>query len=212
MRDVSDIIKGIIIIEGADCTGKTTLAKYLCDKFKARYMHLRIHKKMEIWHTATVRRAIRLAKKELVVIDRHWPSEETYAYERADGPEYNPKELYKKLKEANTLYVWCAPEDSSKVINMHKNKKLERHEEYSDISKVVERYRRSWYGNNNEHKNFLSSLGMLKEKSNFIRYDVFKEGSMIDVKVYTIINRLRYLKGECPWNESMSNFPLTMSG
>ena len=69
MRDMNEAIKGILIIEGADCTGKTTFTKRLREMFPARYMHLRIHKKMEVWHTATVRRALRLSKKELVVID-----------------------------------------------------------------------------------------------------------------------------------------------
>jgi len=199
MKDTKNIIKGIIIVEGADCTGKTTLTNLLRKKFKARYMHLRIHKRMEIWHRATVRRAIRLAKDELVVIDRHWPSEEVYSYERADGPEYNPTKLYKKLKKANTLYVWCAPEDSDRVIKVHRKKKEERHEEYSDISRIVDRYKRSWYGLNYEHDNFLKSLGELRWRKNFIRYDVFKEGHKIDDKAYDIINRLRYLRGEAVW-------------
>ena len=34
MRDTKNIIKGIIIVEGADCTGKTTLTNLLRKKFK----------------------------------------------------------------------------------------------------------------------------------------------------------------------------------
>ena len=161
MRDTSNTVKGIIIVEGADCTGKTTLTQLFRKKFKARYMHLRIHKKMEVWHTATVRRAIR--------------------------------------KKANTLYVWCAPEDSAKVIRTHRKKKEERHEEYSDITRIVDRYKRSWYGLNYEHNNFLKSLGELRWRKNFIRYDVFKEGHKLDDKAYDVINRLRYLRGEAVW-------------
>ena len=201
MRDTKGLIKGIIIVEGADCTGKTTFTKRLREIFPARYMHLRIHKKMEVWHTATVRRALRLSKKELVVIDRHWPSEEIYAYERAVGPEYNPKVLYKRLKKARTLYVWCSPEEDKKVIKEHKKKKEERHEEYSDISKVVKRYRKAWYGLYYEFDNFLKSLGALKYRSNFIRYDVFNEGHKIDEKIYDSINRLRFLRGEAKWTK-----------
>jgi thymidylate kinase len=40
MKDTKNIIRGIIIVEGADCTGKTTLTDLLRKKFKARYMHL----------------------------------------------------------------------------------------------------------------------------------------------------------------------------
>ena len=107
--------------------------------------------------------------------------------------------LYKKLKKANTLYVWCAPEDSARVIKVHRKKKEERHEEYSDITRIVDRYKRSWYGLNYEHDNFLKSLGELRWRKNFIRYDVFKEGHKIDDKSYDIINRLRYLRGESVW-------------
>ena len=51
---MNEAIKGILIIEGADCTGKTTFTKRLREIFPARYMHLRIHKKMEVWHTAGI--------------------------------------------------------------------------------------------------------------------------------------------------------------
>ena len=46
----------ILIVEGPDGVGKTTLLNRIKEKFKNNfYMHLRVHKNMKLWHTATVR-------------------------------------------------------------------------------------------------------------------------------------------------------------
>ena len=63
---------------------------------------------------------------------------------------------------------------------------------YTDFSKKIVLTKKNIH-------NFLKSLGELRWRKNFIRYDVFKEGHTIESKSYDIINRLRYLRGEAVW-------------
>ena len=78
----------ILIVEGPDGVGKTTLINHIKKKNKnSFYMHLRVHKNMKLWHTASVRLAIKKQmQNRLVLIDRHWPSEQCYSYIRSNGP------------------------------------------------------------------------------------------------------------------------------
>ena len=88
-------------------------------------MHLRVHKNMKLWHTATTRLAIRKhLEGRLVLIDRHWPSEQCYSYIRSDGPSYDPSHLYKKLKErgANMFGVYQKIlQELKKIIELTEN-------------------------------------------------------------------------------------------
>ena len=69
----------ILILEGPDGVGKTTLANTFKKIYRKKvyYMHLRVHKNMKLWHTASARLARRKHNDgRLVIMDRHWPSEQ----------------------------------------------------------------------------------------------------------------------------------------
>ena len=54
----------IIILEGPDGVGKTTLAKKFKELYsESYYIHLRVHKNMELWHTAAARLAVKMKEK-----------------------------------------------------------------------------------------------------------------------------------------------------
>ena len=74
-------MKGLIIVDGCDGTGKTTLAQAICNRYNGVYMHntYRWKDKMYLYHTAALHRALKLSKTRLVVIDRLWMSEAIYA-------------------------------------------------------------------------------------------------------------------------------------
>lgn len=74
-------MKGIVILEGANATGKSTLAKELEKRYGATVYHQTYRFKDRIfdYHTAVLRRAIERSKTSLVVLDRLWMSETAYA-------------------------------------------------------------------------------------------------------------------------------------
>ena len=180
----------IIIFEGPDGVGKTTLINHIRKEFNdSYYMHLRVHKDMKLWHTASARLAIKKKREgKLVLIDRHWPSEQCYSYIYREGPSYDPTEIVKKLRQEGALYVWCSPEDTNRVKENHRKNRELRHEQYYDIDKVIELYDNYWHGLE-DRKNILYGLSPLKLRDDFIRYDMFKEGHDLDSVKEKIIER-----------------------
>ena len=186
---------GIIIFDGPDGVGKTTLINHIKKANRnAYYMHLRVHKNMKLWHLATARLASRKkAEGKLVLLDRHWPSEQCYSYIYRSGPSYNPKKIYEFLRNRGALYVWCIPEDTQRVKDNHRINREKRHEEYHDIDDVVNYYYQHWFGKP-ERSNFLSSISPLRERDNFVRYDMFKDGHKLDEFTDKIIERSMMLQ------------------
>tara|TARA_R100001015_G_C4621020_1_gene178127 strand:+ start:177 stop:740 length:564 start_codon:yes stop_codon:yes gene_type:complete len=181
----------ILIFEGPDGVGKTTLINYIKERHRNPfYMHLRVHKNMKLWHTASARLAIKKQLEgKLVLIDRHWPSEQCYSYIRSKGPSYNPRELYNRLKDRGAKYVWCIPEDTARVKENHRTNREQRHEEYHDIDNVIDDYYFSWFGKC-KRNNFLNTLSPLRDRNDFIRYDLFRDGHKLAEFTKRIFNAI----------------------
>jgi hypothetical protein len=135
---------------------------------------------MKLWHTASARLAMKMKNKgKLVLVDRHWPSEQCYSYIYRNGPSYDASKVYELLHKERPLYVWCCPEDISRVKENHRVNQTIRHEEYSNIDEVVNLYYKHWFGRPNNNS-YLSKISPLRERDNFIRYDMFKDGHRLD--------------------------------
>lgn len=74
-------LTGIVCIDGANATGKTTLAEELKRRHDAIIFHqtYRFRDKIFTYHTAALHLAMKLAQTRLVVLDRLWLSEAVYA-------------------------------------------------------------------------------------------------------------------------------------
>ena len=108
-------LTGIIVLEGANATGKSTLAKELERKHGAIIMHqtYRFRDRIFDFHTAVLRRAIKLAKTRLVVLDRLWMSEEVYAHVYRGGTPWphQGRMVDRILQQASAVTVVCVSRD-----------------------------------------------------------------------------------------------------
>lgn len=138
----------IIIIEGPDAVGKTTLARALQRLApNSLYMHNRYHRDVWPYHAATLRRAVRHARLAPVIIDRHWPSECAYGAAFRDGPatRYNERALYRVLERYGACYVLAAPQPDV-TVKLHERQKGLRPELFSNIGHVARIYRSLYDG------------------------------------------------------------------
>jgi len=175
--------KGLIVLDGPDGCGKTTLALKICEMYNGFYIHNtwtpELQKVMDNYQTECLEEAIEKSKETLVVIDRLWLSEICYSEGMRGGSEY--PELHKKLcdriEEVGGLNIVCMPTNIKKGITRFNKLKEERQELFDNIEKVFHVYDALYNGGVypfNTQSNFLTSLTFepLKYKTNFIDYDM----------------------------------------
>lgn len=138
-------MKGLIILEGPDGSGKTTLAEYLVKHHQAHYMHLTYDKSWNMFDYMTehLTAAINMLEQgHLVIIDRHWMSEEIYAKVfRGGSPWPYMGRLFDRiiLKYSGT-YVLCIPGDLRAYLKAYNDLKESRIEMYDTMESVYKEY------------------------------------------------------------------------
>jgi len=104
-------LTGIVCIDGANATGKTTLAEELRKRHGAIILHqtYRFRNNIFNYHTAALRLAIRLAQNRLVVLDRLWMSEVVYAsvYRGGTPWPHQGRMVDRVLQKACAVQVVC---------------------------------------------------------------------------------------------------------
>ena len=109
-------MSNLIIVEGVDSTGKSTLSKFLAKHLNAMYWHSSghrdLHDSMDVYHEdilGNIKKNIDNGHR--VVLDRHWPSQ--YVYGKVLRPHqhmtgYYPSEKMNELvKSLGGIYVYC---------------------------------------------------------------------------------------------------------
>jgi thymidylate kinase len=142
---------GIIVVEGADGSGKTTLIDHLVKHHGARRMHSVAKRNHVLWDAGMVRRGERLVGQgELAVFDRHWVTELVY------GPIFRGSTAYsnetaadfdERIRCAPGVYVLCVPTDARKHLERFEALKSQRSEAFQSIEQVVQRYQDLLHGN-----------------------------------------------------------------
>lgn len=186
---------GLILIDGPDCAGKTTLAGELGRQ--ARVEPLILHQpyrwkdKIFTYHTAVLRQAIKgLARGRLVIIDRLWPTETIYGRVYRGGssiPHYGRMVERVLLKHA-ALTIICSGKPAE-IEARHQRLRKERHEDYTDkMGVVAARFNHLFRGQQgseprSEPKDYaddVASLGGLAKRLDCAYYDFTGE----DVKKF----------------------------
>lgn len=157
-------MKRLIIVEGPDCSGKTTLAKQIAVSLNYQYVHLSghwsFHACMEKYHevvTADIEWTIKNTRCG-VVLDRCWISELIYAPVTRPSlvGHFDTRKFQQWIKSLGGIYILCMDSD---VVRRHELEKDSDHPyDLETFHKVVHGY-----------SNFMASVA---DDDDYLFYDM----------------------------------------
>lgn len=171
--------RGIILLEGADSAGKTTLARHLAGRYGALNLHSTVRRETYRWHVGALRWAIRAAATRLVVLDRLWISELVYGPIFRGGPTYDvgARCVDRMLRRFGALTIMCVPEDQeAQVRRWEAGRAAGKREHFDRVREVVARYADLYHGNvahpGGNYVDQLIRFGDFVTRDDVIRYDL----------------------------------------
>lgn len=181
-------MRGLIILEGPDGGGKTTLAKTLVRMFKGKYLHMtyRFKEHQFLYHTAMLKHAIDCSVKQLVILDRTWLSESVYAdvYRGGSKWPHMGRMMDRVIRKHAGIYVICQARTSylhmTRFADLAK-KRQEMYEPDQRMEDVWSLYNALWSGASSVksgesfYDDILASGGMMNRKDS-LRYSIEVEG------------------------------------
>lgn len=135
----------LIVIDGPDGTGKSTLARAICEQTGARYRHLtyRFRNQMHRYHTAALELCLKDLATRPVVLDRWWPSELAYAAVFRGGSPWallEARMLDRVALKHRAHYVICLPQNREDYLQAYDVLKHERAEMFDQMAGVYDAY------------------------------------------------------------------------
>ena len=188
--------RGIVVIEGADAAGKTTLARYLVDHHGARYLHLGYHADIWRWQVAALRRAVDLADRHLVVLDRHWPSEIAYGttFRGRSSFAVVGRCLDRVLLKHAAVYILCAPLNVKKQVERHAEARSAGRELFDRVEAVARLYRDLCRGNvahpGDDYLSRYVRRGDFLARGDTVVYDLDRDGGDLAGFARTVLDAL----------------------
>ena len=154
---------------------------------------------MFTYHTAILRWAVRLSHSQLVVLDRHWVSEEIYARVYRGGTPWplSGRMMDRVIKKHAGIYVLALPETLEDVTDYHYATKQVRLEMYDDITQVAKRYFDLWYGaatteyNDADYTSQMTRRGGVMDMQDWHRYNIQSDGINMDAYIDKLLVYLR---------------------
>ncbi len=140
----------IIVLEGPDCSGKTTLGQALHKEFngKFKYIHNSLDRGQLVWRNEDGKiikkykdlyhshiDSLRLHKN--AIVDRLWPSELIYGNVFRGGTQYNVAQVKKICEEYKPLYIGCLP--PKHLVMKYFQRRLDT-EDFSSVDSVYDHY------------------------------------------------------------------------
>lgn len=216
-------MQGLILLDGPDCAGKTTLCETIIEAarsqgFKAVRRHLGKPEKGQAWkmHAEAIVNYVEEMRRDKVVVlaDRHFLSEGIYGRVYRQGSEYPYSMRFMDMlfDRVCGLKVICCP-PTEKVVEVHKKMFEERHEEYKDgMDRVANMYQAVWHASRSpssmpgtDYTSQLAALGGVQDKARWYHYDYTQH----DVRGYADY-LLEELRQEQALHKAMEN--LTFNG
>lgn len=191
----------VIVLDGPDAVGKTTLANHLVTKLGAKYLHLtyRWPVKMFDYHSAALFYVLREAEKQPVVLDRWWPSEVAYANVYRDGSKWPL--AYRMFEKAallhNFCYVFCLPINRQEYVRHFNAVKNRRVEMYDDRMEQI------W-----DQFAMIYSV-LVKERNSVMTYDFMTQGHDLDKVCQDILEETEDNRCHVWWNRDTTFMNVT---
>ena len=132
----------VVIVEGCDCSGKSTLIKQLMDKHPNNcYMHNAVTDDIKSLHENTIDAALVASQQHWVFIDRLHLSEKIYGTIFRKGPSYDIDLLNLQIDSLNAngnIHRILCLIDKDSTLKMHSSR--QEIEMFDTISKVWDMY------------------------------------------------------------------------
>jgi len=174
----------LIILEGADASGKTTLAEAIAERVMeveggdVLYLHGKPWPgRVLMEHTRMIGHAGIAGRDTVVIMDHFWIAEQLYGEEYRGGGAYPPADMddlaSDKLKG---LIVLCVPMDLDAQIARHAKRRGEGKEHFETATGIVRRYADLWHGNKDKQgTGYLDAAirgGNFKDRPDVWRFDM----------------------------------------
>lgn len=223
-------MRGLILLDGPDCGGKTSLAKAIVTEVEARggkavIHHLGMPQPDKCWeeHSEALLAYIEemLNDHKVIIADRHFLSEAVYAAVYRQGSEYpfTMRFIEMLFDRYRALKVICCP-PVDKVVETHAKMKEVRVEAYDKgMDKVARRFERIWHDAINYHlapgKEYSEQLmlsGGVCDKPLWYHYDWTKDNTKeYAIKLLKDLEQEQWFYGDDTWAMSFTGTPGPLS-
>lgn len=194
----------IIIIEGADGTGKTALAKKLCEELNAEYIHATWNRELDSRMVEYQMGIVCYAAKHYsitscpVIIDRLWLSEAVYGQIFRSGSKmpWLGAVIDRWISCMRGFNIICLSSDLKAHKDRFEKLKENRSEMYDDVTKVVELYNKFWFGGDSMglqpgYMREIIDMGGANRINGYVKYEIEKEGQDLFGFVNNIVEKLK---------------------
>ena len=144
---VKKLNNNLIIVCGSDGSGKTKLCNHLIEKYRFNYYHCGVQPDIKQYHSDVLNLVFDDIKqyKNNWIIDRLHLSEEVYGNIFRNGPQYDWKDLNRKIIEKSKLenirynLILCIP-PKDLVLKTHSSRNADGNEMFDTVEPVYDAY------------------------------------------------------------------------